>query len=128
MKFINFKNNKIYFFEIKKGINIYKVGFLILGFYLIFNLTLYLCRDLLIEKFGIETVAKVINEEGYVVSAQIDETVQYKYEFIYDGKKYKGSSQCSKYSVGDTITVIFVPIIPSFNQPKWIMNTNYRCD
>jgi hypothetical protein len=128
MKFINYKNNKVYFFESKKGINFYKIGFLALALYFIFNVILYLSRDSLISRFGVETVATVIREEGYIVAAHIDNTVQFMYEFTYDGKKYKGSTQCSKYSVGDTIRVIFVSFKPSFNQPKWIMNPNNTCD
>lgn len=60
--------------------------------------------------------AIVIDEENYVGHSPVEHRFYYSYEFIIDGKAYRGNTKSSRYKVGDSVDVKYSTSNPSFNE------------
>ena len=74
-----------------------------------------------IANYQLETNSKiikavVIDEENYVGHSPVEHRFFYSYEFILDGKAYKGNTRNTRYQIGDSVNVRYSVSNPSFNE------------
>ncbi|OCB70432.1 hypothetical protein [Flavobacterium crassostreae] len=84
-------------------------------------------QDRLLLKDGKSIEGIMINERGYngkgsfLLKEENGNSIIYKYNFKMNGKLYKGDSQSSKFSPGDTIEVLYLESFPSVNRPAYYL-------
>jgi hypothetical protein len=71
-------------------------------------------RNVLLSHSGANTRAVIINQENYF--GNNTRRFAYSYRFYLDSRPYIGNSLNSKYLVGDSVWVRYVPFFPRFNQ------------
>lgn len=60
--------------------------------------------------------AVVIDEKNYVSHSSVQHRFFYSYEFIINGKAYKGNTRNTRYQIGDSVEVRYSVSNPSFNE------------
>ena len=60
--------------------------------------------------------AVVIDEENYVGHSPVEHRFYYSYEFIVDGKAYRGNTKSSRFKVGDSVEVKYSTSNPEYNE------------
>ncbi|PLK44212.1 DUF3592 domain-containing protein [Emticicia sp. TH156] len=60
--------------------------------------------------------AVVIDERNYVGKTPGEHRFFYSYEFILDGKAYRGNTRNTRYHIGDSVDVRYSISNPSFNE------------
>ena len=71
-------------------------------------------KNSLLSSSVAKTKAIIINEEN--AFGNNTRRFSYSYRFYQDGHAYTGNSLNSKYQVGDSVWVKYVPSFPRFNQ------------
>ncbi|CAA9196815.1 hypothetical protein FLA105534_01330 [Flavobacterium bizetiae] len=84
-------------------------------------------QDSLLLKNGKTIRAVIINERGYngkggfISKEENGDPIVYKYRFTINGKEYTGDSQSTKFSIGDSIDVLYLESFPSVNRPTYYL-------
>lgn len=109
------KNKKVY--------NYISSLFLILIFiYIFYALFKWFFVDLILENHSSKKNAVVINEKNIYPNQNISpRDFSYSYSFFVNNIEYKGDSQSSKFSPGDTIEVLYLESFPSVNRPAYYL-------
>ncbi|MCI4443124.1 MAG: hypothetical protein JHC39_06405 [Lentimicrobium sp.] len=63
------------------------------------------------------TKAIIINDKNYEPNSPVGLEFTYSYEFIVDGKSYRGNSHDQTLKIGDTVEVQYNKEYPSINKP-----------
>jgi len=104
-----------------------KAFLLIIFLFFIYTFFKWPIQDYCLNKFGIITTGKIIDERGYngkygnMRKESNGDAIIYCYAFDVDNKTYKGDSQSSSYKIGDTIEVIYIKSYPSINRPNYYL-------
>lgn len=97
--------------------NIFWIGVLLfLVFYPIYFLIRSWIRSSKLETENIPTRGVIIDERNYAGHSPVSHTFYYSYEFSVRGLNYRGNSQSSEYSVGDSVDIEYTESNPDFNR------------
>lgn len=103
--------------------------FFLLAIFLFFIYTFFKwpIQDYYLNKFGVVTIGKIINERGdngkygNMRKESNGDAIVYCYAVNVNNKTYKGDSQSSNYKIGDTIKVVYIKSYPSINRPSYYL-------
>lgn len=109
------KNKKVYNY-------ISSLCLILIFIYIFFTLFKWFFVDLILENNSSTKNAVVINEKNIYPNQNISpRDFSYSYSFFVNNIEYKGDSQSSKFSPGDTIEVIYLESFPSINRPAYYL-------
>ncbi len=70
-----------------------------------------------LDREGKQMKAVVTKDRNYFGNSPVSQEYSLSYRFSHEGKVYIGDSQNSKYRIGDSILIEFIPSNPDFNRP-----------